>query len=113
MLLALPKPTFSAFCISRKFVSLSHPFECAARSHSALPSVEALSTTTISYCALGGCFMMLSMHLARRSRPFQLTMIIDRSILNRFPTAGAGGSFNLVFTQIFSLAEAIFGRVAT
>src|SRR5262245_36866454 len=83
MLLALPKPTFSTFAISRKFVSLSHPFERASRSHSTLPSVEALSTMTISYGALGGCFVMLFMHLARRSRPFQLTMIIERSTLFR------------------------------
>src|SRR5215475_15924151 len=83
MLLALPKPTFSTFAISRKFVSLSHAFERAARSHSTLPSVEALSTTTISYGMLGGFFTMLSIHLARRSRPFQLTMIIERSTLIR------------------------------
>src|SRR5262245_9832719 len=83
MLLALPNPTFSAFSINRKFVSLDSPFDCAARSHSTLPSVEALSTTTISCGALGGCFTMLSMHLARRSLLFQLTMIIDKSILFR------------------------------
>src|SRR5262245_23945346 len=106
MLLALPKPTFSTFAISRKFVPLSHPFEHAARSHSTLPSVEALSTTTISYGALGGCFRMLSMQLARRSRPFQLTMIIERSILFR----GLGHRFGVhVLTESRSIYLQIGG----
>src|ERR1051325_2843557 len=65
-LFARAKPTFSTLAMTR-----------ASRAHCRLPSVEALSTTMISYGTDGGCRHTLSMQRRNNSPPFQFTTTME------------------------------------